>query len=198
MVAVHFSTVCAAKCDFCYAADTLNTYQAPAEWSFIERTLRHLASEDVREVLFVGGDPVVHRDFARSVALAKSLGLTVSVLSNSWSLRPTDQFDAILSHIDNCEATVLGHNAALHDSITGQPRSYSVLVNNLQRIAKAGRSVGVCLNAMPRTLIHLFDTVAAVVETHGVPGSVSAGATIVSLPAQTDGTPSALDPGHRR
>lgn len=169
MVAVHFSTVCAAKCSWCYVAETLLTRQRPAPYDLVERTIRRLAEEGVKEILFVGGDPVLHPDFRRSIALAKEVGLIVSVLSNSWSLRPSEDFKSQISYIDNCEATVLGHTATLHDSITRQRKSYDILVSNLKKIARAGKSIGACLNAMPQTLPHLYETAKALAEDHGIP-----------------------------
>ena len=169
MVAVHFSTVCAAKCSWCYAAETLLTRHPPASYEVVERIVRRLAEEGVKEILFVGGDPVLHPDFRRSISLAKRLGLIVTVLSNSWSLRPKESFEAQLANIDNCEATVLGHTAELHDSITNQPGSYETLVGNLKRIAQAGKLIGACLNAIPQTVRHLYQIVEALVESHGIP-----------------------------
>lgn len=169
VVAVHFSTVCGAKCSFCYAEGSRVTHQPPVARVTVEQTIRKLAEEGVKEILFVGGDPVIHPDFHYSIQMAKELGLTVSVLSNSWALSPRETFEAQLDCIDYVEATILGHTAELHDSITRQPNSYTNLVANLKRIAAHGKKIGACLNAMPQTLPHMYDTVKALVQTHQLP-----------------------------
>lgn len=108
MVAVHFSTRCGAKCSFCYFGDPISQKDEPTDWHMIQKVLNVVAREGVREVLFVGGDPVIHPYFHESLAYAKRLGLRTSVLSNSWAIRPISAFAQTVALIDNCEATVLG------------------------------------------------------------------------------------------
>lgn len=122
----------------------------------------------MKEILFLGGDPVLHPDFYRSIVLAKQMGLDVTVLSNSWSLKPDDAFDAQLKYIDNCEATVLGHTSAFHDKIARQPGGYDLLVANLKRIAKANKPIGVCLNATPKNLPWLYEIIRVLTEDHDI------------------------------
>lgn len=168
MVAVHFSTRCGSKCSFCYYGDPLSKKDAPTSWEMIEKILARLAEGGVKEVLFVGGDPVLHPDFAKSISYAKHLHLTTSVLSNSWALTPPGDVSRQLSFIDSCEATILGHNAELHDSIAGTANAYRRLVENLVKLCDRGKSIGVCLNAMPQNIEHLYDSVAVLANTPGI------------------------------
>lgn len=166
MVAVHFSTRCGAKCSFCYFGNPISQKDDPTDWQTIQKVLDEVAREDVKEVLFVGGDPVIHPHFRDSLDYAKHLGLRTSVLSNSWAIRPITAFADTVALIDNCEATVLGPSAPLHDSIVGVPGAYTTLVSNLTQLSALGKPIGVCLNAMPQNLEHLFDTVSSLHKTH--------------------------------
>lgn len=159
MVAVHFSTRCGSACAFCYAADPLADRIPPSSFENISKTLRKLASEEVKEVLFVGGDPVIHPNFLESVKLAKELGLIISVLSNSWAVRPSSALAEALSYIDYCEATILGATPNTHDELSGAPKSFSNLLSNLRQISDHGKSIGICVNAMPQNLGEIYDIV---------------------------------------
>jgi len=108
MAAVHFSTRCGSACTFCYFSDPLSQKEEPTPLAMIERILQKISAEGVKEVLFVGGDPVVHPDFVSSLEAAKAVGLTTSVLSNSWAIRPQEKFERAMPLIDSCEATILG------------------------------------------------------------------------------------------
>ncbi len=160
MVALHFSTRCGAACGFCYSAHPIGVQEEPTPISEIRQILHKLANEEVREVLFVGGDPVVHPAFTQSVLAAKSEGLGVSVLSNSWAIRPLGQFDATVQAIDNCEATVHGPDSKAHDNVTQRQGSFVNLLANLRRVASLGKSIGICMNATPSSVGTVHATVA--------------------------------------
>ena len=162
LVALHFSTRCGAACTFCYAADPLSQRLEPTPLDDIERILVKLAEEEVKDVLFVGGDPVVHPDFVKSLEIAKSLGLTTIVLSNSWAIRPAVQLAKIVSLIDYCEATILGATSVTHDSITQRPGSFDFLLESIKRVSECGKPIGICANAMPENLREIFDMVRTV------------------------------------
>ncbi|MGA3136210.1 MAG: radical SAM protein [Terracidiphilus sp.] len=159
MVAVHFSTRCGSACPFCYFSDSIAQRQAPTAIETIDRILRKIAADGVKEVLFVGGDPVIHPGFITSLEIAKQVGLTTSVLSNSWAIRPIEALNRVLSFIDYCEATVLGATAETHDALTQRPGSFRNLMNNLSLIAQAGKKVGVCANATPQNLHEIYSIV---------------------------------------
>lgn len=129
LVAVHFSTRCESACGFCYAADPLAERAPPTPLETVKRILAKLALDGVKEILFVGGDPVIHPHFLDSLHHAKELGLITSVLSNSWSLRPKEKHDEILSLVDFVDATVLGATDITHDAITRRPGSFDSLIS---------------------------------------------------------------------
>jgi len=165
MVAVHFSTRCGAACTFCYFSDPLSERFDPTPIEDIERIFRKLATEAVKEILFVGGDPVIHPKFLESLHIAKNLGFSVSVLSNSWAIRPVEKFEEVISLIDSCEATILGATAQTHDTQTQRPGSFDQLIKNLQKVASFGKKIGICANATPVNLNEIYDKVDRV-QTH--------------------------------
>ena len=168
-VAVHFSTRCGAKCSFCYSLDPLAGRFKPTPLDNIRKILPKLACEGVSDVLFVGGDPVVHPNFIESLEIAKSVGLSTSVLSNSWAIKPDSEFNRAVALIDSCEATILGATSETHDLLTQVSGSFTCLIRNLQRVATCGKSVGVCANAMPQNLNQIYDIVVRVQREFNIP-----------------------------
>lgn len=164
MAAVHFSTRCGSACTFCYFSDPLSQKEEPTPLAMIERILHKISAEGVKEVLFVGGDPVVHPDFVSSLEAAKAVGLTTSVLSNSWAIRPQEKFERAMPLIDSCEATILGASSITHDALTQRPGSLDRLIENLRLVAVTGKPVGVCTNVTPQNLGEVYDTVKMVYE----------------------------------
>jgi radical SAM protein with 4Fe4S-binding SPASM domain len=169
LVAAHFSTRCGASCAFCYFADALADRQPQTPFEDIERILTKLASDEVSEILFVGGDPVVHPRFIDSLGLAKSLGLRTSVLSNSWAIRPTARIDEAVALIDHCEATFLAATPDLHDSLTQRAGSFDLLLENLRPLVVSGKEIGVCVNATPGNVSCIYDIVARLRREHSIP-----------------------------
>ncbi len=159
LVALHFSTRCGAACTFCYFSDPLAERLEPTSFNNIKEILYKLANEEVKEVLFVGGDPVIHPSFIESLHFAKSLGLKVAVLSNSWAIRPQDKFEEAVTLIDSCEATILCSNEESHDLITQRKGSFKNLIANLQKVGSLGKKIGICTNAIPQNLNEIYNLV---------------------------------------
>ena len=168
-VALHFSTRCEAKCLFCYSADPLFEKATPTPLPEVNRILTKLATDGVTEVLFVGGDPVVHPNFVQSLEIAKSLGLATSVLSNTWAIKPDVEFSRAAGLIDSCEATIHAKTADNHDAITRRRGSFSKLIPNLKRLAACGKTVGVCCNAMPQNLDQIHGIVSRIQNEFQIP-----------------------------
>lgn len=169
MVAVHFSTRCGFNCEFCYFARVATQYPQPTPLKDIQRILAKLAAEEVREILFLGGDPVVHPQFIESLRIAKDHGLITTVLSNSWAIPSDDHFAQMTALIDNYETTVMGVSPEMHDTLTQRPQSFVHLISNLQRIASMGKIIGLCVNVVPVNLHHIFDLVDQMQQQYYIP-----------------------------
>lgn len=158
-VAYHISTRCEAKCSFCYAETEISNKTPHAKLDEIERTLKKLSNDGVKNVLLVGGDPVVHPSLVKIIKSAKSNGLGVSVLSNTWTLKPESKFLEVIDLIDNFEFTILGSNKETHNSLTRTPNSFEKLLNNVKKISDQGKILGVCYSVMPQNINQIYDTI---------------------------------------
>lgn len=167
-VALHFSTRCGAGCKFCYFSDPISDKEKPTPIFEIEKILNKLKIDGVKEVLFVGGDPVIHPHFFESLQLAKSLRFNTYVLSNSWNLRPLEKLGEILSLIDFCEATLLGANETTHDILTNNVGGYNQLIRNLKIISNYGKEIGICANVVPQNLNEIYDIINNLINKHHI------------------------------
>lgn len=126
---VHALTArCNARCGFC--AWNPEFYDPRDQLS--TEAIEQLYS-DAREAGFIGvslwgGEPLVHRDFDRVVAHAKSMGLTTNVITNGFLL--PRHLDAVTAHVDRLCISV-DHPSSEHDRIRGIPGLFDRIVESV-------------------------------------------------------------------
>ena len=76
---LHITGRCNYHCGFCFDKNLKRSTMTPEEW---EPILRKLKEEGVTKVNFAGGEPTMHPQFIELCRLTKSMGFTVSVISN--------------------------------------------------------------------------------------------------------------------
>ena len=125
----YISYLCAGKCSFCCVLDKIN-------WFAENHQPPHIPFEDVKEILdskradgfgyvtFTGGEPTLHPRFIDILAHAKRLGMRTSVNSNMASFANKEFCRDALPFMDEVVASIHGHNAQLHNSITGTKKGF--------------------------------------------------------------------------
>jgi MoaA/NifB/PqqE/SkfB family radical SAM enzyme len=86
-VAIDVTNHCNQRCPICLAqVDAMGfSYQPPVE--YFDKIFRHFLKNDPKpNMCFFGGEPTVHRDFLRIVALARSYGFQVQLFTNGIRL----------------------------------------------------------------------------------------------------------------
>jgi MoaA/NifB/PqqE/SkfB family radical SAM enzyme len=85
---ISVTNVCNAACDFCgFSRD--KTLAGPARYLDVEKfeqALPILKRRGIRHVTFQGGEPLVHPDIVRLVALTAASGISAAVITNGWFL----------------------------------------------------------------------------------------------------------------
>lgn len=161
MVAFHITRVCENKCPYCYVGDENRKYHPI--FSQIERIIKELANQKVEGILLVGGDPAKYPDLLKITKLAKKLGLSVSILSNTLGFKKSE-FEEIVKLIDKFNATILGADAKEHDSETNKDGAYRELIKNIKRLNSFGKKVGIVLNATPRTHNKILQIIQSLID----------------------------------
>ena len=76
---LHINGICNYSCGFCFSKNLGNEIMTPLQW---EPILRDLWKRGVTKINFAGGEPTLHPQIIELCELAKSIGFTVSIVTN--------------------------------------------------------------------------------------------------------------------
>lgn len=81
LVALHITEVCGHGCPMCYFASESNKKAIHYPITDLISVINELASEGVKEISLLGGDPATHPNIIEIVSTAKSKNLIIEVFS---------------------------------------------------------------------------------------------------------------------
>lgn len=149
----HISARCADQCVFCSVSDRMRAYRAhEIRWDEIRDSLIEMRKAGIVYVNFTGGEPTTHRDFAKSVRLAKSLGFRTCVTTNGTGLVRADRAGRILPGLDEITVSLHGATAAVHDANSRSPGSFDRLTRVLDLLDSNPSPPVVRINTVMTTL----------------------------------------------
>ena len=105
-LSVELANICNLHCSYCFRSDE-NLYSSHAEFFplvLLERVINEAhAAANVTRINFTGGEPTLHPEFAETLRIIGTAGLTVSFVTNGWHFErvwPALQANrAALSHV---------------------------------------------------------------------------------------------------
>ena len=142
----YITSQCNSNCKFCCVHDKLVWFQghelrASLTLDEIRVILARKRQAGYDYVCFTGGEPSIHPDFVNILAFAKKLGFRTSVNSNMYALADRAYCEAVLENMDEVVASVHGHNAALHEELTGVKGGFRKLVAALDNIENSKQEI---------------------------------------------------------
>src|ERR1700754_4737941 len=86
-ITVELANICNLHCSYCFRAED-NLYSNHAEFfplDLLRRVIKE-ASEaaGIKKIIFTGGEPTLHPQFADSLSVVADAGMTVSFVTNGW------------------------------------------------------------------------------------------------------------------
>ncbi len=146
---------CNLRCIHCYASIYEGETELPLKT--VLSVLEEAAELGVRHVSFTGGEPLLRRDMLEILEMAKDMGFSVNVFTNSV---PVDQETAArLARLEVGVNTSLdGPNAEVHERLRG-PGSWARAVEGIRRLVDAGINVHVNITISNLNYLHIGDTV---------------------------------------
>jgi radical S-adenosyl methionine domain-containing protein 2 len=105
----HVLRACDAKCRFCFA--TFRDDPGRLSTRDAEHVIRLVRDAGAEKLNFAGGEPTLHTDIGRLIRLAKSLGMTTSIVTNGRRLDAlldghADVLDWVGLSVDSADETV--------------------------------------------------------------------------------------------
>ena len=121
---VRLTRGCNQRCLFCHDRGAQNG--VVADLASLRRDLARGRRQGLRRVVLSGGEPTLHPDYLKIVALARKLGYThIQTITNGRRFCYPDFLEAaVRSGLDEVTFSLHGHTAALHDRLTRVPGSF--------------------------------------------------------------------------
>ena len=140
LIVFELTGACNQCCKFCYNYWRDSSVPIPPpDPSLARKTLKKLLSQaNIKQLSFSGGEPLLINNIHDLALKARFKGSHVNVLTNGTLL--TD--DAIRNFqaigVVNIQVPLLSANAAIHESLTNLPGSWSKAADALKRVGGAG------------------------------------------------------------
>ncbi|MFH2204041.1 MAG: radical SAM protein [Elusimicrobiota bacterium] len=125
---LHVVYQCVNDCVFCSERDHMREFSAhPATMAEIEELLERKRGAGCRHVTFTGGEPTLFPKIWRAFEKAKALGYRTFLVTNGSALALDDFAAAALPHLDEICLSLHGPDAAAHEGLTRNPKSFARL-----------------------------------------------------------------------
>ncbi|MDD5304285.1 MAG: radical SAM protein, partial [Elusimicrobia bacterium] len=141
------SHACTQRCSFCMESSRMEEFvKAPVTVAEIVRVLAVQRRRGVDSVSFCGsGEPTLHPHLPDALRAAKKLGYQTELISNGSRLCDPGYASRVLPCVDRLWLSLHGHDAVLHDRLTGEPGSF---VKLMRAFASARRQKGLLLGGV--------------------------------------------------
>lgn len=135
----HISYSCVNNCSFCSEYDRMEQFKKnPVSFNEIKKELILKKKAGFDFVNFTGGEPTVHPDFLEIIKFAKSLGYRIYVGTNGSMLAKSDFCERAVPFLDEISFSVHGHNAGLHDKLSGRRGAFGDIAAAIRNAGHSG------------------------------------------------------------
>jgi len=141
---------CNNSCKFCVQGDKRKFYK---EKTLDEiRRILEKSRKDSSSVVFTGGESTIYPDFLKFVCIAKSLGFQKIQIQTNGRRFAYIGFciDCIKAGANEFCVAIHGHNAKIHDYLTGCPGSFSQSTRGIRNLKSLGTRVA-CNTVITKT-----------------------------------------------
>jgi MoaA/NifB/PqqE/SkfB family radical SAM enzyme len=148
---IQLGHLCNNRCVFCASGQlTQMGYARPIPLEPILEALREARRGGATRVVFLGGEPTLHKGFIDALAQAKALGFEEIVIFTNGVRLPQKGFvDAIVALGSfTWRISIQGGNEAAHVAVTKRGQSFRKIVEGLEILRRHGQRVttNICVN----------------------------------------------------
>ena len=127
---------CNYRCLFCYILHKDRNLGHPP-WEVTEAILHKLAKWGVREVLYLGGEPMLHPEFDAVIELGSRLGLSQRVVTNASRINKA-RAHLLAAHDVEVGVSLHSANGSVHNHLTGTRQGFQKATEGLSLLIGAG------------------------------------------------------------
>ena len=146
----HITEKCGHSCNFCYAKFGLGDF-CHAEFPNIKRIIDTVSNVGVKNISFVGGDPVLHPDIFEILQYTRTTTIMSVILMTNTARIPDVKIKDVAPFVDVVMIPIHGDNAIQHDNISKLNGSYEDLIKAAKEYQDNGVKIEVAVNITPQT-----------------------------------------------
>lgn len=137
---IKISFKCNNCCKFCVQGSKREF--CPDKTSGEIKTILRTSKDNYGEIIFTGGEPTIRADVIELVSYAKNLGYKIQIQTNGRMFAYKDFcMNMIKAGADTFAISIHGHNAKLHDYLTGAKGSFKQSVRGVENLLSFGKIV---------------------------------------------------------
>lgn len=164
---IKISYRCNNRCKFCVQGDKWRWYQDRTTDEI--RTILQDSKNNYGEVIFTGGEPTIRPDIIELIGNAKSLGYRIQIQTNGRMFAYKDFCKKVIqAGADMFAISVHGHNAQLHDYLTGAKGSFRQSTSGITNLLSCAKLV-VTNTVINKKNYHFLPEIAKFLVRLGVP-----------------------------
>jgi radical SAM protein with 4Fe4S-binding SPASM domain len=134
LVEISLTDRCQCSCGHCFAAK--KTPGDELTYAEVETLLNELAQMGVSEIVFSGGEPLLHPDILPLITLAVKKGFLVRLITNGILLDENMVVALKQAGLGWCSLSLDGPTPEIHDAFRGYPGCFEKVVNGLNLLVK--------------------------------------------------------------
>lgn len=133
---------CNNHCRFCVQGDKRN-FCFHKKREEVESSLKEASRAGNEGVVFTGGEPTLHPDFLHFIKIAKKLGFKEIQIQTNGRMFAYNDFclKTIRTGATQFSPALHGHNAQIHDFLTGVKRSFEQTVQGIKNLRKLNQYI---------------------------------------------------------
>lgn len=153
---------CNLHCEYCYIGQQKN-HEEPNIPSVaqIEEMAEALGDLDIQEVIFLGGEPLLHPDFDEVCTVIAEKGFESKGIVTNGTLIDDDVIESLKSNGFWANISLRGLDDTFGE-ITERPELANNLMNGIRRLSSAGVPIGIEYDCTPKTYSEIYDSISRI------------------------------------
>ncbi|MEF3280829.1 MAG: radical SAM protein [Elusimicrobiota bacterium] len=139
-IELYLTYRCNRSCVYCFAKDRRNSqsYQIDIDFKTISNTLYSGKKNGFNYLTLVDGEPTIHKDFIKTLLLAKKLVYYIHIFTNGLAFSD-EKFTKIVSEIqvDSLALNIPDYREKEYEFLTGFKNSYKTMIKAVNNIIEA-------------------------------------------------------------
>lgn len=161
---IELTKQCNERCLHCYIPNKNKSKERPASSKLIVKALKEFKDCGGEEIIFTGGEALLHSDINQLLEYSCSLGLKNIIYSNLTLLNIDNLQKLKDGKVKYIQTSLYGHVPEIHDSITQNEGSFERSLKNIKLLREHNISVKIVCVLMKSNYKYLCDIINLIKE----------------------------------